>query len=147
MDPRDFLKVAGMLATVAGDPVGAKRRTAIGRAYFAAYNVAAEMLSVLGAPPMENAEGHNQAVRLLEVSGDEDLRTLGILLSSLRTERNRADYNMSRTDVESGNKARTATETAQEIIRDLDAFLASPTRQGRVRPLIQDFYQTTYKPK
>jgi hypothetical protein len=109
--------------------------------------VAAEVLGALGAPPFDNPEGHNQAVRLLQVSGDDELRALGMLLSSLRTGRNHADYAMARPDVETMTKAQLAVETAQQIVDDLDAFLADPSRRGLAEPLIREFYDRAYRAK
>jgi predicted HD phosphohydrolase len=59
MDPRDFLKLAEQLV-VAHQAGAAQFRTAIGRAYYSAFNVASQVLDQLGFSPAENAHGSDR---------------------------------------------------------------------------------------
>ena len=72
MEPRDFLTLAEKLV-VAKNAGAAHFRTATGRAYYAAFHQVSNVLGELGFPPAESAEGHVQAVRLLQRSGDTKL--------------------------------------------------------------------------
>jgi hypothetical protein len=140
MDPRDFLDLAGRLNSMS-DAGPAHHRAAIGRAYYAAYCVAAEVFDRLRWPLPRSANGHDQVVRLLQSSGDAELRTAGGLLSDLRTDRNRADYDMSRTDVEKPKVAMAKVETAKLIVSELDKFLTDQSRKEKAATKME----TTYK--
>lgn len=107
-------------------------RTAIGGAYYGAFNFSSQVMTELGFPPAENAQGHNQTVRLLQQSGDPMLEAAGGLLGDLHTLRLKADYNLKRTDVEKMTGAQAAVETAASIFDDLNALMANPARRSAV---------------
>jgi hypothetical protein len=131
MDPRDFLKLAEEL--VVARMAGAVRfRTAIGRANYGAFNFGSQILGQLGFPPAENAQGHNQTVRLFQHSGDPALEAAAGLLGDLHSLRLKADYQLKRTDVEKMKVAQAAVESADSIFGDLDAFLIDPARRSAV---------------
>jgi len=97
-EPVEFHILAStLLSTVSGAPVAvsgsdqAKVRTAIGRAYYAAFLVAREKLSILGAiTPKRNWEDHGLVVDALGGEGSD----LGSKMHFLRRKRNQADYNL-----------------------------------------------------
>jgi hypothetical protein len=97
-------------------------RTAIGRAYFAILNVAVEILESLGVSCGGGAQKHGLTVRYLYASDDEHLKTASVAIDNLRTERNIADYQMDRTDIEKLVSARKAVEAAKKVIELLDKF-------------------------
>src|SRR5438874_3874549 len=99
MDPKDYLKLAEQLILMKGAGA-AHYRSAIGRAYYAAYNVTVELFAGLGYPLSASSNGHNNAVQLLQSSEDDELKEVGGLLGDLRTDRNHADYDMKRKSVE-----------------------------------------------
>jgi len=131
MDPKDFVVLAEQLvvARMAG---AVQFRTAIGRAYDGAFNFGSQVLDQLGFPPAENAQGHNQTVRLFQQSGDPMLEATAGLLGDLHTFRLKADYQLKRTDVEKMKVAQAAVESADSIFDDLNAFLGDPARRSAV---------------
>ncbi len=99
-------------------------------------------MAELGFPPAQNAQGHNQAVRLLQQSGDPILEAAGGLLSDLHTLRLKADYQLKRADVEKMNAAQAAVETATSIFDDLDAFTNDLARRSAVITVLTSRYKT-----
>jgi hypothetical protein len=146
MDSRDFLKLAEQLV-VARTAGAAHFRTAIGRAYYGAFNFGSQILDQLGFPPAENAHGHNQTVRLFQQSGDPELEAAAGLLGDLHTLRLKADYNLKRTEVEKMKVAQAAVESADSIFDDLNAFLSDPARRSAVTATLGPRYRSlTGKP-
>lgn len=141
MEPREFLKLAEQLAVIqnAGP---AHYRTAIGRAYYASFNFASQVLAKLGFPLAKNANGHQQAVRLLQQGADGVLETVGGLLGDLHADRIRADYDLQRSGVENLKAAQVAVEIAASIYGDLDAFLADENRKSAVTEAVRSIYTT-----
>src|SRR5271163_4382234 len=70
MDPRDLLDLARKLALGA---TAADRRTAVGRSYYAVFNVAAEHLRTLGFRISRGAAAHGEVQKCLSNSGDSAL--------------------------------------------------------------------------
>jgi hypothetical protein len=103
MDPREFHRQAVDLLR-GGQPVDC--RSAISRAYYAAFSVAAEVLRTNGFPILENHTAHEQVTRHLLGSEDQTVRRVGSQLGDLRGMRNKADYRLARTDVENLKTAR-----------------------------------------
>ena len=141
MDPRDFLKLAENLV-VSKNAGPSYFRAAIGRAYYAAFNVASQVLRALGFPPAQSPVGHAHAVRLLQRSGDAALATVGGLLGDLHGDRIKADYELQRTDVEKMQTAQAAVEIADSILRDLDTFMADPARKSAVTGTLSPLYKS-----
>lgn len=100
--PRDFLAVAAELVRV-GRP--AYCSTAIGRAYYAAFNVAAELLRNAGFTIGKGPQGHGDVVKHLLGCGDATVRRAGSQIDDLRAMRKKADYRMDATDVEDARTA------------------------------------------
>ena len=99
MDPRDFCDVARRL--LCGSPEEACCRTAVGRAYYAAYNTAANLLRELigdADPPKVSGRWimsfHKYVSGCLKNSGDNALRQAGEKLSNLHEVRVEADYRL-----------------------------------------------------
>ncbi len=131
MEPRDFLTLAEKLV-VAKNAGAMHFRTATSRAYYAAFHQVSKVLRELGVPPSEAAEGHIQAVRLLQRSGDAELHATGGLLADLYTRRRKADYVLNTPDAEKMSSAQTAVEIAASIFDDLDSFVADQSRMTAV---------------
>lgn len=68
MDPRDFHALAVRLATGTA-PAAADCRTAISRAYYAVFNVAAEHLRGMGFPIGKGAAAHGEVQKCLANGG------------------------------------------------------------------------------
>jgi hypothetical protein len=130
MNPREFYQVAQGIVLENPPPGPALCRTAIGRAYFATLNVAVETLAALKVSCGGGAQKHGLAVRYLYASDDEHLKTASVAIDNLRTERNIADYQMERSDIEKLVSARIASETAKKIIDSLDEFETDLSRKS-----------------
>ncbi len=91
MDPRDFLTIANELANKTS-ATAADLRTAISRAYYAAFNTGLEHLAKLN-QAWENLN-HGEVARYLSNSGNSDIETAGKNLERLHSLRITADYRM-----------------------------------------------------
>lgn len=131
MNPRDYLRLAERLVaggTSAGVATPAECRAAISRAYYAAFNVGAETLRGLGLLLARGAAAHGELRQCLANSGDAQVAAAASTLGSLHTERNRADYQLDRTDVERPSKAQLVVRQAGDVIRALDQIFSGPAR-------------------
>ena len=125
MDPRDFQQLAERLAR---GTAPADRRTAIGRAYYAAFNVAADGLRSFGFPIARAAPAHGEINYCLWNSGNPTLTAQAQRLEFLRRMRNRADYELNQNDVENPTNVRKAIEAGREFIQSVDTVLTGPER-------------------
>jgi hypothetical protein len=91
MDPATFLTVADRFQA---SPSEAERRTAIGRSYYALYNVVLRTLSSQGIPFSNTGNDHRQLVDYLFRCGHRQAARIGGALRDLRVARNESDYNM-----------------------------------------------------
>ena len=89
MNPRDFLLVADDLLEGMRE---ADWRTAVSRAYYAAFLVAVELFREAGFAVPQDQGGHKYVYRRLNNSGREEVVTAADHLRTLRTSRNLADY-------------------------------------------------------
>ena len=138
MDPRDFHTLASRLAA---GTTPAEYRTAIGRSYYAAFNVAAELLRNLGFPLGRGAAAHGEVQRCLSNAGDPAVAAVAAGLGQLHSRRNRADYQLDNPDVETSKNAMAAVSQAGAMITSLDQALAGPQRaqlQGTIKQWRRD---------
>jgi uncharacterized protein (UPF0332 family) len=126
MDPREFLNLAKRLVGSEQNPEGL--RSAISRAYYAAFNVAAEFLDSIGCKIPEDAIGHKRAYFYLNNSGDQQLIVAAADLDNFRDIRNAADYHMDRKDVESKPIVDNWIDIANDFIAALDQCRAASQR-------------------
>src|SRR5687767_13640233 len=117
MDPRDFNSLAAQLA---GGATAAHCRSAISRAYYAAFNVAAQLLRGIGCPPGKGGAAHGDVQKFLGSCGDPAIAATATDLGSLHSRRIRADYQMDKTDVESPANALAVVRHADSMILLLD---------------------------
>lgn len=125
MDPRDFLTQANRLVSGA---TPADCRTAIGRAYYAAFNVAAAHLRDIGIPIGKGPAGHGEVRLCLANSGDPAVADTALEIRDLHGPRIRADYQMNPSDVERPGSARTSVDLAAAVIQTLDSAFRGPRR-------------------
>ncbi len=125
MDPREFQQLASRLA---GGTLPGELRSAISRAYYAAYNVGVQVLEELGFRITEGPGGHGEVQNRFGNSGDGDVKRVASQLTSLHTRRIHADYRMQRTDVENQKTVQTVVEQAGRMIRILDGCRSEPKR-------------------
>ena len=123
MNFRDFLTLA---ATLAAGATEAEWRSAVSRAYYAAFHLACDLLRDLGFTVPHSERAHAYLWLRLSNSGHPDGRNAGLNLRQLRQQRTRADYDPLRTV--SATTAANDLQTAEEIIRVLDAAAQDPPR-------------------
>ena len=142
MDPKEFHRLASRLV---GGTSPAEFRTAISRAYYAAYNVAVETLEDMNFRISKGPSGHGEVQNRLSNSGDTEVMKVGSQLTDLHSRRIQADYRLGRTDVENIKTARALVEQARRMIQTLDGCRSDP-RRGQVITAIQDWEQKVSGP-
>jgi uncharacterized protein (UPF0332 family) len=93
MNARDFLTLAQALA---GQSTEAAWRTAVSRAYYAAFHVARDLLEGLGFTVPHADPAHGYLWLRLANSGNPQTVQAGNDLNAIRRERNIADYDLRR---------------------------------------------------
>jgi uncharacterized protein (UPF0332 family) len=122
MTGHDFLSLAILLAAAGSE---AERRTAISRAYYAAFHVARRLLEGLGFTPPVDEHAHKYLAWRLSNSGDPLVMRAGSQIDILRGLRNRADYDLRRTL--SPALVGPQVRAAEQIVQTLDS-LTPPQR-------------------
>lgn len=135
MDPRDFLKFATSLLA---SPTPAGNRSAISRAYYAAFNVGVERLRKLGFNIRHGAAAHGEVLHCLSNAGDREIVAAAIRLSDLHSHRNRADYQLDKVDIEQLAKAHHAVQVATATVEILDRVFDGP-QAGQVKLTISNW--------
>ena len=111
-------------------------RTAVGRAYYAVFNVAADHLRKQGFVVGKGAAAHGEVQKCLSNADDITLAAVASELNKLHTLRNRADYQLGPNDVEKQPNARKIVAMAGSLIVDLDAKFGG-TQSGLIRDAIE----------
>jgi uncharacterized protein (UPF0332 family) len=139
MDPRAFNQVAIDLV-VRRPPTGpAAYRSAISRAYYAALNVAMDVLAGIGHSPGKGDSSHKKVVIYLQQSGDADLEKVGAAIDKMRSLRNHADYDMKNLDVEEFPLAQKTVELAQWALGQLDDLATDVVRKKAAAEAIAQY--------
>jgi uncharacterized protein (UPF0332 family) len=129
MNPRDFQSLSQELLQVPGV---ARHRAAIGRAYYATFNVAAALLRDAGFRVPESAAAHLEVTRVLKASANKEVERVGAQIENMRGLRNKADYQMAQLDVERAATAATVVAGARLCIDTLDACFSGSNRAAIV---------------
>jgi uncharacterized protein (UPF0332 family) len=123
MNGRDFLRVARSLAASGGE---AERRTAVSRAYYAAFHAARDLLRELGFAVPRADRAHEYLYRRLNNCGLGAVVDAGRTLHALRSGRNQADYDV---DSPFPSAAVEAVADAESILQTLDALTPAELTQ------------------
>ncbi|MBI5789281.1 MAG: HEPN domain-containing protein [Candidatus Schekmanbacteria bacterium] len=132
MNPIDFIELADELKTSEKE---AKRRTAISRCYYGAYNYLKQFFVESGIDISESADGHKQLVDYLSHSNVTKTQIIGEQIKNLRKERNSADYNMSIQSFDKNKtqllvvKAKNAIDNFNKINKDEQKIILSNVKQ------------------
>ena len=118
MEPRQFLYLAQKLAEHGAYP--AEFRSAISRAYYAAFHFGLILLKEMGFSIVQNAFAHEKVYQHLNNSGDDQLSKAASKMNDLRTRRNHADYELNRSDVEEKKNARMLVQEAARLIETIE---------------------------
>jgi uncharacterized protein (UPF0332 family) len=127
MDPHDFLTLAGALTTGTAE---ADWRSAVSRAYYAAFHVARLLLRQGGFAVPRAERAHAYLFLRLSNSGHPLVEQAGVNLNSLRSTRNRADYDLDRPFDE--QTAIDNFQLADDVIRLLDQVPTVPTTMSAI---------------
>ena len=123
MNSRDFLNLADTLLQW---PTEAAWRSAVSRAYYAAFHTARELLIQCGFQVPATDSAHTYLAYRLSNCGELQIELAGRKLSSLRHERNRCDYDVIRS--RTAYLCSTQVQIARGIIQILDAAQSEPTK-------------------
>ena len=128
MDPEEFQRFA--LATVKGGrPVDC--RVAISRAYYAIFNVAADLLRNAGCTIGFGPDAHGKVPQHLpSVTADPAVRMEGSWIGEMKGVRNKADYRMTDTLIEYAPTAELWVRESARHIAALKAAFAGANRAG-----------------
>jgi len=96
MEPEEFLILAEELSKKNKE---AAYRSAISRAYYAAFHKAKNILISMQIPMRRDKEIHHQIYDYLLYCGNDDVSDAASQLDALRTGRNDADYELDNTDI------------------------------------------------
>jgi len=123
MNERYFLTLANNLLT---EPTEAGWRSAVSRAYYAAFHVARLLLRDLGFRTPRADQAHAYLWLRLSNCGDPAIQVAGHRLRDLRSERNRADYDLDVPLLQAA--AVVQVRIAEQLIQFLDDARVEPTR-------------------
>ena len=135
MNPRDFHRCA---LNLANSNSAADLRSAISRAYYAAYLVSLEIMEKMGFPRSDFSRNHGTVRYYLSNSGNTDCKRASTRLSDLHTKRIHADYQMHRNDVENRKTVQALVRQALEVIQTLERCNSGPDRE-RIINGIKDY--------
>ncbi|HXG09006.1 MAG TPA: HEPN domain-containing protein [Gemmataceae bacterium] len=131
MNGRDFLTVAKALLNAATE---AAWRSAVSRAYYAAFHVARQMMEDLGFTVPRGDRAHAYLWLRLSNCGDVQVQDAGRRLNNLRGQRNHADYDIAVPLLHA--TAAGQVQIAERIIQLLDAATVEPTRSQITNAMI-----------
>lgn len=141
MDFREFLTLAESLAE--GVTEG-EWRTAISRAYYAAFHIACDTLASLGfRVPSHSEQAHAYAWRRWSNTGEWTIDDAGRDLDRLRSDRNEADYDKNARFAAS--QADEAVARGQAVIAALDQLLANKELCKHVTEAIKKYERDVLK--
>ena len=136
MEPRQFQYLAERLAEHGAYP--AEFRSAISRAYYAAFHLGLNLLREMGFPIVQNQHAHEEVYRHLNNSCDGELVRAASKMNDLRTKRNHADYKLDRSDVEEKKNAKMIVHQAARLIETIERRCNSESR-SQIIEAIQDW--------
>jgi hypothetical protein len=138
--PEDLMALAKRLTNLPGEPEG---RAAVGRAYYAAFHIARVLIEDgCGVVLPDGPEIHRKWMFCLSESKNDDLMNIADKLSSLRAERNRADYLLQDSRFANRSNVHLQLAEAETIIRRLTA---TRSQLPEFRPVIRTYAQSTLK--
>ena len=118
MRPHDFWHLADRMIANEKNPEGF--RSAISRAYYAAFLTAEEFLGTMNILLLTGPGKHNELLNILGNTGDAALATARRALAVLRDKRNTADYELTNNSVETEIQARYCLTDAFDVIAELN---------------------------
>jgi uncharacterized protein (UPF0332 family) len=143
MNDRDFLPVARTLAAAGGE---AELRSAVSRAYYAAFHAARDLLGRLGFAVPRADRAHEYLYRRLNNCALGPVVAAGRVLHSLRSRRNQADYDVGQPFPP--HLAAGAVADAADILHAFDALTPAERTQitGAMKLYEQQIGDVTWHP-
>jgi uncharacterized protein (UPF0332 family) len=146
MKARDFLDVADQLI---GEITEAHWRTAVGRAYYAAFHAARDLLRSCGFDVPRGEQAHAYLWLRLSNSGHPDVANAGMELNDLRRLRNWSDYDLD----QPLNHVTAAAQlrSADSVLQVLELIPTMPTLQLQITDAMKIYerdvlQQVTWRP-
>jgi uncharacterized protein (UPF0332 family) len=140
MDPRDFLDVADEWSRGSRE---AEWRSAVSRAYYAAFHVARSLLEGQGFRVPQAEQAHQYLSLRLANGGQPDVQRAGNDLRFLRRRRNWADYDLQLLLDEAA--AAHEVQSALDIVEVLEAVRVSPAILARMTEAIKAYERDVLK--
>jgi len=132
MNAVDFITLAGRWAITPGAGA-AQYRSAVSRAYYGAFHVAAQFLGSLSHDCPEY-DGHDFVIKCLSNCGVSEAATVGGILRNLRMSRRDADYHLDKSQPETSANAKLCAERASQVQSGVaacgDAAISAKIKKG-----------------
>jgi len=135
MDPLQFLLLAERLLNSEAHPAG--YRSAVSRAYYAAHHCLGVVIESTGVTLKRGPEAHADVWNHLAGSADIELMQVGANLARLRSDRNQADYDLSKRHMELAANAEALVALARSLIVAVRSVQGDATRFGRIASAIR----------
>ncbi len=117
MDPKDFLRVANDLAQ---SNKAAELRSAVSRAYYAAFHVARKLLVDMGFEISKGSGAHGDICNYLGNAANPTVEHAGNNIGDLKGWRNQADYELNSVEHENSGSVQKIVFITEQIIEDLE---------------------------
>jgi hypothetical protein len=141
MEGDDFFSLAVRLSSGTS---AAELRSATSRAYYGAFHKARELLERIGIALPTGPECHQKICFVLANADDSEVRTASSLLSSLRTARNAADYDLAKAEVETKRSVVINLHRADQIIGCIRLCFPGGAK-ANVATAMRDYARNTLK--
>lgn len=125
MEGKAFLNTAQKLVQMRDEPA---LRSAVSRAYYAAYNCCIDLARQLGFHFGKDTPSHEKIYQYLRNCGIEVVQAAAIDLKELRKRRNEADYDMASTKFKNHIECQWDLVHAQSVISQIEKCRHEPLR-------------------
>ncbi len=126
MEPKDFLQVANDLAK---SDEAAELRSAVSRAYYAAFHVARKLLVDMGFQISKGPGAHGDVCKYLGNAGNPSVEHAGNNIGDLKGWRNQADYDLDLVVHENSGSVQKIVSITAQIIEDLEQYCNGSDRE------------------
>jgi uncharacterized protein (UPF0332 family) len=125
VEGKEFFELAQKLVQMRSEPA---LRSAISRAYYAAYHCCIQLLREFGFQFSKDASAHDKVVAYLNNAGITEIQFVSGELSYLRRRRNHADYELTSVEFQNHIKCQLDLARAQGIIFQIEKYSQEPLR-------------------
>ena len=139
MDPKDFLRVAN---TLAESDEAAELRSAVSRAYYAAFHVARKLLIDMGFEISKGPGAHGDVCKYLGNAGNPSVEHAGNNIGDLKGWRNQADYDLDLVEHENSRSVQKIVSITEQIIEDLEQCCSGSNRE-QIKNAISSYIKKT----